>query len=190
MGGERKDVLSGVLFMLTLIAYVRYTRSPSLGRYATMAVSFACGLMAKPMLVTIPFVLLLLDYWPLGRFPQSAPANSKTKAAVPRKDWSRIRQLILEKIPLLVFSAGSCIATLLAQEKAIGSVRHFPLGSRTGNALVTCMTYIRQMIWPAGLTPFYPYPGSRMLLLEAIFASAALIVITAVAFAFRKRDLI
>jgi tetratricopeptide (TPR) repeat protein len=181
---ERKDVLSGVFFMLTLIAYVRYARSLSLGRYATMSVLFACGLMAKPMLVTIPFVLLLLDYWPLGRFAQST--NSNTKAAMPRKDWPRIRQLIFEKIPLFALSAASCIATLLAQEKALGSVKHFPLGLRAGNALVTCMTYIRQMIWPAELTPFYSYPGGRVPLWEVIFASVALVVITAVAFALRK----
>ena len=173
---ERKDVLSGVLFMLTLLAYVRYARSPSLGRYATMLVLFACGLMAKPMLVTIPFVLLLLDYWPLSRFAQSSPMESRAVR------W----RLILEKVPLLALSAASCIATLLVQGQAIGSVKHFPLGLRADNALVTCMTYIWQMIWPAGLAPFYPYPGSRMLLWEVIFASAALVVITSVAFAFRK----
>ena len=183
---ERKDVLSGVLFMLTLIAYLRYARRPSLGRYATMLVFFGCGLMAKPMLVTIPFVLLLLDYWPLGRLAQSPPSHSKTKAANPRKDSPRIRQLIFEKIPLLALSAGSCIATLLVQRQAIGSVKHFPLGLRAGNALVTCMTYIWQMIWPAGLAPFYPYPGSRMLFWEVIFASAALVVITVAAVALRK----
>jgi len=181
---ERKDVLSGVFFMLTLMSYVHYARRPSFVRYALVSVLFACGLMAKPMLVTIPFVLLLLDYWPLGRFSQ--PANAKTQAVVSRKDWPRIRQLLLEKIPFLVLSLASCIATLLAQEKALGSVEHFPLALRAGNALVSGMTYIRQMIWPAELTPFYPYPGGRILPWEIIFASAALVVVTAIVFVFRK----
>lgn len=181
---ERKDVLSGVFFMLTLIAYVRYARRLSFGRYATMTVLFACGLMAKPMLVTIPFVLLLLDYWPLSRFPQSI--KSKNKTAISQRDWPQIRQLLLEKIPLLVLSAGSSVATFLAQKQAIGSVEHYPLGVRTSNALIACVTYIRQMIWPVELIPFYPYPKNHLLIWEVIFASIVLAVITVIVFTFRK----
>ena len=97
---ERKDVLSGVFFMLTLGAYVRYACRPSLLRYATMSILFACGLMSKPMLVTVPLVLLLLDYWPLKRVV----------------DLDSLRTTVLEKVPLLVLSAGSSLITFLIQK--------------------------------------------------------------------------
>src|SRR5215211_3533930 len=103
---ERKDVLSAVFFMLTLGAYARYTRSPSPARYLVVALVFACGLMSKPMLVTLPFVLLLLDYWPLGRI-------GAQKAEV----RNRLPRLITEKIPLFALSVFSSIATLIAQRQ-------------------------------------------------------------------------
>ena len=106
---ERKDVLSGTFFMLTLIAYAAYTRKESLGRYLTMSILFACGLMSKPMLITTPIVLLLLDYWPLNRFQQSSAI-----------------QLIREKIPLFVLSIGSAVATLIAQRGGIVQIEHLP----------------------------------------------------------------
>src|SRR5437660_8336414 len=97
---ERKDVLSGVFFMLTLLAYLHYTRAPSIGRYLTVALVVALGLMSKPMLVTLPFVLLLLDYWPLGRFE------------TPRSNTGRqVLHLVVENIPLIVLSAVSSIVT-------------------------------------------------------------------------------
>ena len=100
---ERKDVLSGAFFMLTLVAYGAYTRKQSIGRYVAMSILFAGGLMSKPMLVTTPIVLLLLDYWPLGRFAKSTTAT-----------------LVAEKIPLFLLSIGSCVATLWAQNFEIG----------------------------------------------------------------------
>src|SRR6266568_5189320 len=105
---ERKDVLSAVFFMLTLGAYVRYVCAPSIGRYVAVAFLFALGVMSKPMLVTLPFVLLLLDYWPLHRFENtsSAKSNGKSRSWLDRQSiW---RRLILEKIPLLALSVGSC----------------------------------------------------------------------------------
>jgi tetratricopeptide (TPR) repeat protein len=174
---ERKDVLSGVFFMLTLMAYVRYARGPTLGRYATMAVLFACGLMAKPMLVTIPFILLLLDYWPLGRFAQSSPMESRALR------W----RLVLEKLPLLVFSVASSIATFIAQQEAMNSFEQLPLALRINNALVSCLTYIWQLIWPVNLTVYYPHPSYQLPFWEIALAAMLLITITVVAAALPRK---
>jgi tetratricopeptide (TPR) repeat protein len=172
---ERKDVLSGVFFMLTLMAYVRYARGPSLGRYATMLALFACGLMAKPMLVTIPFILLLLDYWPLGRFAQSSPMKAKAVR------W----RLILEKVPLLALSIASCIATLIVQREALNSFDQLPLALRINNALVSCLTYIWQLIWPVNLTVYYPH--HHLPFWEIALAVMLLITITVVAAAWPRK---
>jgi len=138
---ERKDVLSGVFFMLTLWAYSRYVRRPeSRGRYTLVAVGFVLGLMSKPMLVTVPFVLLLLDFWPLGRLQQ--------KSQLPRLLW--------EKLPLFALLVLSCVATVIAQGGAIQPLQRFPLPLRIGNALVAYGIYLRQMIYPAKLVVLYP----------------------------------
>jgi len=164
---ERKDVLSGVFVMLTLGAYLRYVRKPSLARYATMSILFAGGLISKPTLVPLPFVLLLLDYWPLKR-------------------ESNLGKLIVEKIPLLVISAGSCIATLLAQTRILSSVEALPLTLRISNAAVSCVTYIEQMFWPVKLAFFYPYlyqlPAWRVAL-----SISLLVGITVLAVLFRRK---
>jgi tetratricopeptide (TPR) repeat protein len=167
---ERKDVLSGVFFMLTLAAYLRYVRKQTLARYATVAVLFACGLMSKPMLVTVPLVLLLLDYWPLGRIV----------------DFRTLRKLVLEKIPLLALSAASCVATILAQGGPSGEMEPFPLAWRINNALVSYLTYIWQMFWPARLAAFYPHPENRLPLWEIILAIVFVIAITGAAVALRR----
>src|SRR5438034_8846311 len=139
---ERKDVLSALFFMLTLGAYVRYARSPSIGRYLTTSVLFALGLMSKPMLVTVPFVLLLLDYWPLGRFV-SVVGTSRCDVRTPQRG---VPTFILEKIPLLALSAASGVATLWAHEKNIARLEQFPFPWRISNGLVAYLTYIGQMI--------------------------------------------
>ena len=165
---ERKDVLSGLFFMLTIGAYVRYARRPwSLARYGLVVLLFAMGLMCKPMLVTLPLVLLLLDYWPLQRVE-------------PRK----LSGLVLEKLPLLALSAASCVTTLLAQHEAIQSAGSFSLPYRLGNALATCMVYLGQMVWPAGLAVFYPFPHNGLPAWEVALAGtllAGLSVVTCVA---------
>jgi len=167
---ERKDVLSGLFFFLTVFAYLRYTRKPGIARYITMSIFFVCGLLSKPMLVTLPAILLLLDYWPLGRFRRSTVTN-----------------LVLEKIPLLVLSIGSAIATLIAQRGAIVEIEHFPLSWRAANALSVYLIYIWQMIWPAKLATIYPHPG-RLPVWETIGAGALLGLITiAVLFARKQR---
>jgi tetratricopeptide (TPR) repeat protein len=139
---ELKDVLSGVFFMLTLWAYARYARRPgSRGRYAMVMLWLALGLMSKPMLVTVPFVLLLLDYWPLGRF----------------ENRSQLPALLREKIPLFALSALSCVATVIAQKQTIQTIQSFPLSLRVGNALVAYVVYLEKLIWPSQLAVLYPF---------------------------------
>jgi protein O-mannosyl-transferase len=185
---ERKDVLSAVFFMLTLGAYVRYARAPSITRYLAMAMLFALGLMSKPMLVTLPFVLLLLDYWPLKRFAPSTSVKSKAKWL----DWwerqSLRRRLILEKIPLIALSAISGTVTFLAQRQALGWTEDLPVSLRFNNAVVTYVAYIWQMLWPVKLAVFYPHPESRVPLLEIVLALAVLIAITLTGIVFRRKQ--
>ena len=173
---ERKDVLSAFFFMLTLLAYLHYTRAPSIGRYLTVALALALGLMSKPMLVTLPFVLLLLDYWPLGRFEAHRSNTGR-----------QVLQLVVEKIPLIALSAVSSIVTFLAQRGAIGWTEQLPVSARISNALVAYVVYIRQMFWPARLAVFYPHPENRLPVLEISLALIVLVGITAAAFVFRKK---
>ena len=173
---ERKDVLSAFFFMLTLLAYLHYTRAPSIGRYLTVALVVALGLMSKPMLVTLPFVLLLLDYWPLERF-ETRKSNSGRRRS----------PLVLEKIPLIALSVASSIITFLAQRGAIGWTEQLPVSPRISNALVSYVIYIRQMFWPVGLAVFYPHPENRLPELEISLAFIVLVGITVVAFVFRKK---
>jgi len=163
---ERKDVLSGVFFMLTLWAYARYARRPeSRGSYIMALVWLALGLMSKPMLVTVPFVLILLDYWPLGRF----------------QDASQLPGLLKEKIPFFALSGLSCVWTLFAQKGTIQPLEHISLFPRVGNALVAYVIYIAKLIHPGQLAVFYPLfkegPGAwqvtgACLLLTALTAGA------------------
>jgi protein O-mannosyl-transferase len=172
---ERKDVLSAVFFMLTLAAYARYAREPSPARYLLMALLFALGLMSKPMLVTLPFVLLLLDYWPLGRI-----GGQKSEVG------NLLRSLITEKLPLFALSALSCIATLLAQRQGPSAIDQLPFLWRLNNALVSYVTYIWQMLWPARLAVFYPHPNDRLPLVEVIVATALLVGISLVVIYLRR----
>jgi hypothetical protein len=173
---ERKDVLSGVFFMLTLLAYLRYTRAPSIGRYLPVALVAALGLMSKPMLVTLPFVLLLLDYWPLGRF-----------RAIGARGGRQLSQLGVEKLPLIALSAVSGIVTFLAQRGAIGWTEQLSVLARIGNAIVTYVVYIWQMLWPAKLAVFYPHPENRLPMWAISLALVVVVGITIVTFVLRKR---
>lgn len=165
---ERKDVLSGLLFVLTIGAYARYARRPWWwGNYGLVLVLFALGLMSKPMVVTLPLVLLLLDYWPLQR---------KESAA---KLWA-------EKLPLFVLSASSCVITLLAQQKGIQSMGPFSLLPRMANALISCKTYLFQMFYPAGLAAFYPYPRAVFRLWQLLPSAVVVGGISWAAVAWRK----
>ncbi len=146
---ERKDVLSGVFFMLTLWAYARYAHQPSRWRYAAVAVWYALGLLCKNMLVTLPFVLLLLDWWPLHRVTLDGAGGGRLAAL--------FGGLVREKVPLFLLSIGSCVATVLVPEKVIDYDR-LPFLERLGNALVSYGVYLRQMVFPAGLAVPYPNP--------------------------------
>ena len=141
---ERKDVLSTFFWMLTLAAYVRFVRRPGRGRYLTVVTLFAAGLLAKPMLVTLPFVLLLLDFWPLRRWTLS--------------ERNRLPALVREKIPLMLLTIISSVVTLLAQAKggAVIGLAKALIGSRLANVFVSYFMYAYRMIWPARLTVLYP----------------------------------
>lgn len=157
---ERKDVLSGVFFMLTLLAYARYVKTTAAAYYTLAAVSFALGLLCKNTLVTLPFVLLLLDWWPLRR-----------KGGF----WL----LVAEKIPLFVLSLGSCVATFLVPEK-VPDAERLTLAERMGNAVVSYAIYLRQMIWPTRLANPYPdLPNGQPFLAVAI----SMLVIMAISLA-------
>jgi Tfp pilus assembly protein PilF len=176
---ERKDVLSGLFFMLTLWAYVGYARRPfSLARYLTVAVLFALGLMAKPMLVTLPFVLLLLDYWPLGRLRLPSEAGASSFAG---------RRVIVEKLPLLALAAASCVATFIAQGNAVVPVEAIPISSRIANALVSYTAYIGDLFYPVGLAVFYPHPGSGLPIWKVAASTLVLTGISAAAVIWRRR---
>jgi hypothetical protein len=172
---ERKNVLSTLFFLLTLAAYVWYARKPELKRYLALVALFALGLAAKPMVITLPFVLLLLDYWPLERIrgwdAKSAPTlkapknRQKTRVEdgavekvlpVPQFQFSR---LVLEKLPLLALCAGSAAITIVAQRThAIQSFEIYPFGGRFANALYSYAAYVCKAFWPMRLAFLYPYP--------------------------------
>jgi tetratricopeptide (TPR) repeat protein len=172
---ERKDVLSTLLWMLTLWAYVAYVTRPTWQRYAWVVVSLACGLLAKPMLVTLPCVLLLLDYWPLGRWPHGT---------VP------LRWLIVEKLPLFALVLASSIMTFLAQEQggAIAPLELIPFASRVANALLAALGYLGKMVWPVHLAAFYPILGPDTWGWPALAAGGVLAALTCAALLRRRQQ--
>jgi protein O-mannosyl-transferase len=168
---ERKDVLSAVFFFLTLLAYTRYVRARSFGHYFTMSILFACALMSKPMVVTTPVVLLLLDYWPFQRITDSRS----------------LRRMILEKLPLLGLSIGASIVALALQVHSPGmSAGPLPVLWRVENAVVSYFIYIRQLFWPTGLAVFYPHPDDRLAWWQVTLASVFLIGISVIVFKLRQ----
>ena len=171
---ERKDVLSGFFFVLTLGAYLRYVRCQSLPHYLVVLFLYVLGLMSKPMLVTLPFVLLLLDYWPLRRFPEPA------RFAVPRR-------LLLEKIPFLALSVVSCVITLRVQGEAIQDAQVVPMALRIENAIVSAAAYLAQMVYPANLALCYPYPINGLPRWQIALALLVLVAVSAAAFHWRNQ---
>ncbi len=170
---ERKDVLSGFFFVLTLGAYLRYARRQSLARYLPVALLFALGLMAKQMLVTLPFLLLLLDYWPLKRFAQTPGTG--------RGGFRIFLRLVVEKLPLFALSIASCMQTFMeggsTPAPAAPVPHHFFL--HISNALVSYLIYIGDLFYPVKLAVFYPYPATA----PAWQASGAFSVLAAVSIA-------
>ena len=183
---ERKDVLSAVFFLLMLAAYVCYARAPSVTRYLAVAVLFAAGLMSKPMLVSAPVILLLLDYWPLRRFEQPSSTTGKGKISKSGNQRRVIRGLFLEKVPLVVLSAGSCLVTFVLQKRATGAIPPLPLPWRVENAFATYMIYVWKTLWPTRLAVFYPHPNDTLAIWEVILAIGLLLAISIAAIVFRS----
>lgn len=175
---ERKDVLSGFFWMVTVALYICYVRRPGIGRYVIVVLAFCLGLTAKPMLVTLPFVLLLLDYWPLGRLSlgQAGGPDSPQTAAVQDKGRT-VWYLVREKLPLFVLAAGSCVVTYLAQQRggAVPLVDVVPFKLRLANAATSYIGYLSKMIYPNRLAVFYPYRS--MFRLDAVLLLAAISVL-------------
>lgn len=168
---ERKDTLSTFFGLLSLIAYARYAEARSKSWYAGAVISLVLGLLAKPTLVTWPFVMLLLDYWPLRRFQGSEVASR----------WSVVRGLVLEKIPLFLIVTASSVVTMIAQARG-GTVRTFtdaPIGLRLSNALVSYAKYVLLAFWPNDLGVYYPFPPTGITSWQIIGAALLLIAITA-----------
>ncbi len=181
---ERKDVLSTFFWLLTMGLYLRYVKRPRGGRYILVLVSFSLGLMAKPMLVSLPFVLLLLDYWPLGRL-EFVPSSLTTQLDTAKSTvlWSRrslILRLVLEKVPLFGLATVSSIVTFLAQRSggALESLNTIPLHIRFANTLVAYVTYMEKTVWPHDLAVFYPHPGRGLPVWQAAGAGLLLLSIT------------
>jgi len=171
LASERKDTLCTFFGLLSLIAYGRYAEAPSIRRYTWVAIALAMGLLAKPMLVTWPFVMLLLDYWPLRRW-QSAKSKAQP---------GKVRNLILEKIPLFVLVAASAIITFLAQSHG-GAVRTFaaaPVAFRLSNALASYAKYLLLTFWPNNLAVYYPLAPAGIPIWQIIGAAFLLTGITA-----------
>jgi protein O-mannosyl-transferase len=177
---ERKNVLSTFFFFSALIAYGWYARKPGWRRYLAVTGLFVLGLMSKPMVITLPFVLLLLDYWPLGRI-QGGPVNALAQAPMSK--------LIVEKLPLLALSAASAVITMQSQQVggAMRSTAQFSLGVRLENAVVAYAMYLWKMVWPSHLAPIYPHPGDSLAVWQVGTSALVLLAVTGVALKFRAR---
>src|SRR5262245_61302792 len=196
---ERKDTLCTLFGLLSLIAYVRYVKAPSISRYGWVAIMLALGLLAKPMLVTWPLVMLLLDYWPLGRF--AAVISSGVEESRRRTSNLTLRgpstslgmttkKLVLEKIPLFALVAASATITFIAQSHggAVRTLAHAPITFRLSNALVSYVKYLLLAFWPHDLAVYYPLPPTGVHAWQVIGATFLLIGITALClFQRRKR---
>ena len=171
---ERKNVLSMMFLLLALAAYGWYAKKPGAGRYAAVAGLFACGLMAKPQVITLPFLLLLWDYWPLGRF------ESKAESA---------KKLLLEKVPLFALALASAVITMKAQQ-AGGAIHNFAAYSfhvRLENAIVAYSRYIGKAFWPANLSALYPHPLDLLRTWQVVASVLFLTLITVLVIKNRRR---
>lgn len=173
---ERKNTLSMMFLLLAMWAYTRYTRKPNLKTYLLVAAMFFCGLMSKPQVITLPFVLLLWDYWPLGRYEASGRA-------------AKARALVIEKLPLFALSAVSAVITIQAQKAggAIHSAILYPFSLRLENAVVSYARYMGKALWPTQLSPLYPHPLDLLRTWQVIASSILLIAMTALVIANRRR---
>jgi tetratricopeptide (TPR) repeat protein len=195
---ERKDVLSTFFFLLALAAYARYARSPGWKNGLAVLIPFLFSLMAKPTYVTLPLILLLLDYWPLKRMEaqtQGQEPNPKQKKKQTHREGKTepdrkaiLLNLIKEKIPLLMASLLFGIMAIFVQSRSESSAfTDWPFWVRTANALISTMNYLWMTFWPAGLAPFYPHPGMAVSLLKALLAGAMMIAVSVIAIRYARR---
>ncbi len=184
---ERKGILSAFFGMLALWAYLGYARRPTPGRYALVFVTYGLGLLSKAMLVTLPGVMLLLDYWPLRRVRGWAPGREDESPGVLPVSWARV---LAEKIPFVAVAALFGVLTVFreGQAGALRSGSGLPLGARLANVVVAYVRYIGKAAWPAGLVPFYPHPGTAVATGAAVAAGLMLAGVTVAAVkAWRRR---
>jgi hypothetical protein len=184
---ERKDVLSTFFWLLATIAYVHYTRKPSWRRYLGVVPLFVLGLLAKPMLITMPFTLLLLDYWPLRRWPARAGVEEgkQAPAFAPAPAW----KLVVEKVPLVLLAVASGVASLYAREQGGGlkSGDYLSLPDRFGNAANAYVGYLDKLFWPRELAPFYPISAAGLRLEHVVTSAAVLVLLTVLLLATSRR---
>jgi protein O-mannosyl-transferase len=183
---ERKNLLSTFFFLLTLAAYGRYAQKPGVGRYLLVALLFALGLAAKPMLVTLPFVLLLVDYWPLRRVEGQVEGWSRPSLVFPVRQalWS---SLVLEKIPLLALSVASSVITVIAQRPAVRSLHLMTLKTRLANAVYSYGKYVWKVFWPIDLAVVYPHPLDKLNFFAVGLSTVLLIGVSIWAWRSRQR---
>lgn len=177
---ERKDVLSTFFWFAALLAYAWYVRNPSRKRYALILCAFACGLLSKPMVVTLPFTLLLFDYWPLRRI---------SFAWESREQWlSSQWKLFVEKWPLFLMTVLSSIITFFAQRagNTVATLERLPLLGRLSNAAISCCRYVLLLFWPNPLTAYYYYASHNISVLATVLSIIALLLVTALCWRFRK----
>ena len=186
---ERKTVLSGLFWLLTMAAYIGYARKPGFGRYMLLLFVFGLCIMTKPTVVTLPFVLLLLDYWPLERIGRRRTEDRRRKAEEERQKVS-LKWLIIEKIPLLAMSAALSVITIIAQKggRVIATLDKIPLDHRIANAFASYIKYIGKLVWPSGLAVFYPPSYSNLLNTTTMIYAFLFILISAISiYAGRRR---
>jgi pentatricopeptide repeat protein len=183
---ERKTVLSGLFWLLTMASYIHYVRRPGFGRYLVVLLVFGLCIMTKPIVITLPLVLLLLDYWPLDRIRWGHQRNNKARN---RPDQKTLGWLIAEKMPLLAMSAILGVLTVIAQQSggAISTLDKVPLDDRIANALVSYVKYIGKLVWPSDLAVFYPPSHSNLSNAATAICAFIFIVISAISIYIGRR---
>jgi protein O-mannosyl-transferase len=178
---ERKSVLCVLFFLLAIGAYGWYARKPGIGRYLLVVLFFGLGITAKVMVIPLPFALLLLDYWPLGRLPGTDPDGN------PRKFFAALRALVIEKIPLFVMAAAGGAVTVYVHSREHALTAALPFSWRFKNAIFSYVAYLGKAIWPAKLAPYYPHPENTLMWTVVALAGLVLAAITALVSKFRAR---
>ncbi|MBN1795317.1 MAG: glycosyltransferase family 39 protein [Sedimentisphaerales bacterium] len=176
---ERKSVLSGFFWILTIAAYIRYAERPRAGRYLLVVIVYILALLSKPVVVTLPFVLLLLDYWPLRRFESKTGKNSGSEK--PQYKQFSSKYLVIEKLPLFILSVILSVVTFVAQRGggAVMSLADRPVKYRLANAFIAYSKYVEKFVWPHKLAIFYPHPDKTVSIVSSVVCALVLLFLTA-----------